>query len=362
MRWFLGVVCALLLTAPAASQAVTGGLMGGGGGGGSSGNNCGTVPTEAASAGLNTCTFNASNFTTANFDSTGSQGPGYALYMNDCLGAVPDPTNNFVVGDGTLSVGQSAGTISAISWASTAGGQTTITITGTSWGATLATGAVVTITGTVSTGGTGAGYNGAFTVASVTSGTVVVVTQLSASSPGTYVSGGVILGALQHSVASASCVGGVSSPTTWHGTAFGGAFYVEEKATVVSSTHGTVSNSWPSMWMKSLERNTGEAQWPGQTTGYVDYAEFDFPFEYFQVGNGDTGTQYRVSTHNWYGINSVSDTTPSSIKITAPTLGVPHVYGVLYIPATGSTGGTCGSINLYVDDVLQGTVPWTWSL
>lgn len=81
-------------------------------------------------------------------------------------------------------------TITGATWANTSGGQTTFTV-GTDLTAVLAAGDVIDVSGIVSTGGTGAGYNGNFVVVSVSSMTVVV-TQASASSPGTYSSGGTI--------------------------------------------------------------------------------------------------------------------------------------------------------------------------
>jgi hypothetical protein len=83
-----------------------------------------------------------------------------------------------------------ATTITGATWASTSGGQTTFTVS-TNLTAALSAGDDINVSGVVSTGGTGVGYNGAFTVVSVSS-TTVVVTQVSASSPGTYSSGGTI--------------------------------------------------------------------------------------------------------------------------------------------------------------------------
>ena len=83
-----------------------------------------------------------------------------------------------------------ATTITGATWASTAGGQTTFTV-GTDLTSYINAGDDINVSGFVSTGGTGVGYNGAFTVVSITS-TTIVVTQASASSPGTYASGGTI--------------------------------------------------------------------------------------------------------------------------------------------------------------------------
>lgn len=84
-------------------------------------------------------------------------------------------------------------TISGATWANTSGGQTTFTV-GTDLTAILSAGSVIDVSGVVSTGGTGAGYNGNFVVVSVPDSTHVVVTQVAASSPGTYDSGGIIAG------------------------------------------------------------------------------------------------------------------------------------------------------------------------
>lgn len=81
-------------------------------------------------------------------------------------------------------------TITGATWANTSGGQTTFTVS-TDLTAVLNAGDDITVSGVISTGGTGVGYNGSFVVISVTS-TTVVISQVSASSPGTYSSGGAI--------------------------------------------------------------------------------------------------------------------------------------------------------------------------
>lgn len=83
-----------------------------------------------------------------------------------------------------------ATTITGAVWASTAGGQTTFTV-GTDLTADINAGDDTNVSGVVSTGGTGVGFNGSFTVVSITSSTIVV-TQAAASSPGTYSSGGTV--------------------------------------------------------------------------------------------------------------------------------------------------------------------------
>jgi hypothetical protein len=83
-------------------------------------------------------------------------------------------------------------------WANTAGGQTTFT-TSTDLSGAVTAGTTIVTSGIASTGGTGVGYNGTFTAVSATS-TTVVVTQASASSPGTYSSGGMISGKAANTV------------------------------------------------------------------------------------------------------------------------------------------------------------------
>lgn len=87
-------------------------------------------------------------------------------------------------------------TITGATWSSTSGGRATFTISGTTDPSTLlAAGDDINVTGVVSTGGTGLGYNGAFTVVSFggTSGSyTITVTLAAASSPGTYSSGGTV--------------------------------------------------------------------------------------------------------------------------------------------------------------------------
>lgn len=85
-------------------------------------------------------------------------------------------------------------TITGATWANTLGGQTDFVV-GTDLTAILAAGDVVDVTGVISTGGTGVGYNGNFTVVSVPDSTHLIVAQPSASSPGTYSSGGSIAAA-----------------------------------------------------------------------------------------------------------------------------------------------------------------------
>ncbi len=86
------------------------------------------------------------------------------------------------------------GAITAASWASTSGGQATFALSTDLTGQVVA-GQVIGITGVISTGGTTAGYNGLWTVVSISS-TTLVVTLPAASSPGTYLQGGSVTAGL----------------------------------------------------------------------------------------------------------------------------------------------------------------------
>lgn len=85
-------------------------------------------------------------------------------------------------------------TVTGAVWASTAGGQTTFTVNA-NLTTTLLAGTTVMVSNVVSTGGTGVGFNGTWTILSVT-GSTVVVTQTAASSPGSYSSGGALVGSV----------------------------------------------------------------------------------------------------------------------------------------------------------------------
>lgn len=83
-------------------------------------------------------------------------------------------------------------TITNAGWSTTAGGTGTFTLSG-DISADITAGDVIDIVNVVSTGATTNGYNGAWTVVSVTSSSVVVLLPR-ASTPGTYASGGKVIG------------------------------------------------------------------------------------------------------------------------------------------------------------------------
>lgn len=82
-------------------------------------------------------------------------------------------------------------TVSNATWANTSGGQNTYTV-GTDLTSYLAAGDTFETSGIVSTGGNGTGYNGQWVIVSINT-TTIVATNVQASSPGTYSSGGHVL-------------------------------------------------------------------------------------------------------------------------------------------------------------------------
>lgn len=152
--------------------------------------------------------------------------------------------------------------------------------------------------------------------------------------------------------------------SSWVGTAYGGGAYFEATISFNPSLVNT-SNGWPSFWAMSIEHLAAlpAQQWSGQASGYIHFIETDF-FEY------DTFTMsqpnnYGGSLHDWYGIYNV--TCSAYCGVTGPIAGftspssfnwsIPHKYGFLWIPATGSSSG---SATFYIDDVSY--IPTqTWS-
>lgn len=84
-----------------------------------------------------------------------------------------------------------AGTITGAVWASTAGGQIDYTVS-TDLTSYITAGDDINVTGVVSTGNTTDGYNGNYTVVSI-SATHIIVTAVRAATPGTYASGGTVV-------------------------------------------------------------------------------------------------------------------------------------------------------------------------
>ncbi|WP_354158737.1 MULTISPECIES: hypothetical protein [unclassified Bradyrhizobium] len=156
---------------------------------------------------------------------------------------------------------------------------------------------------------------------------------------------------------------------TFHGTAFGGGFYIEG---ILKFNPTDVINQsfvgFPSFWSMAIEQlvpGSGVNQWPGQTAGFKHFAELDF-LEYGlsqyvpSVGNNFILCGY----HDWYGSAGTSqfqlpnsqvytEVFPSNFDFTQY-----HKYGCLWVPATASTRGY---VKFFVDDVQVGSV-FSWSL
>ena len=141
------------------------------------------------------------------------------------------------------------------------------------------------------------------------------------------------------------------------GTAFGGGGYFEAVLSFPPNS-GYGVHGWPAWWMMSLEHLSGLAgqQWAGQATGYDHFLEVD-TFEYDRNALVFPNT-FGSTLHDWYGIYNVTCTAYCDVQTnynystyTAP-IGtdwtLPHRYGCLWIPATGSTNGT---FTFYLDDI-----------
>lgn len=165
-----------------------------------------------------------------------------------------------------------------------------------------------------------------------------------------------------HNVSSVTCTGSSACPTCWHGTAFNGNYAMEYRASYALSSIGIGSGGWPAMWVTALESRTASAQWPGQATGYLHFAEFDDPFEYFNTGFSAAINTMAVTMHDHSGISGATDTVFANTW-TFPSgfdPGVYHTYLMLHHVATGTTSGTCGHTDLYVDGMFIFTM-WAWS-
>lgn len=114
------------------------------------------------------------------------------------------------------------GTITGAVWASTDGGQTDYTVS-TDLTAFINAGDDINVANVVSTGATTNGYNGNFTVVSI-SATHIVVSAPRAASPGTYASGGIVV------------AGGGALPVKVLEVAVGNSMIVEYDATTGSAT------------------------------------------------------------------------------------------------------------------------------
>ena len=153
------------------------------------------------------------------------------------------------------------------------------------------------------------------------------------------------------------------------GTAFGGGGYFEVvlafSSAQVIAANGSGGTSlwggWPAAWCNSLENWLGATQWVGQAAGYTHAPEVDL-MEFATWSNPG----YASTIHEFYGIShagNVSNGVGGGTNYMNAGLPSPgnysafHRYGVLWIPATGSTSG---SITYYLDGVATAsTVSWT---
>jgi hypothetical protein len=155
-----------------------------------------------------------------------------------------------------------------------------------------------------------------------------------------------------------SSAGSIAGSPFYVGTAFGGGLYMEAQFNFNDALVNS-ANGWPSWWSMSLEHLAAlsSKQWIGQAAGYEHYVEPDV-FEYIHVTT--PGSTWTASLHDWYGIFN-STCSPSAYcsygingvaTVQAPAAYTTnHRYGMLWIPATGTTSG---SYSFYFDGVQVG--------
>jgi hypothetical protein len=145
--------------------------------------------------------------------------------------------------------------------------------------------------------------------------------------------------------------------TSWCGVAFGGGLYTQATFSFTGTQPGV--GGWPAFWMMAIEHLaplTASEQWPGQTSGYWNYNEFD-------VMEADTtpSTTYGAASHNHYG--NVSEAAPNGQDAVSPhnvnypggNANVSHIYGFLWVPATSTSQGYA---NYYLDGALVARDTW----
>ena len=147
----------------------------------------------------------------------------------------------------------------------------------------------------------------------------------------------------------------------WQGVAFGGGFYAEVTAQIISGTPPGGAQS-ASFWFNDVETMgpgaiTAASQWPGQASDYGDWIEVD-AFEFNQASL----TSYPFGIINWYGIDGADNGVNAGAISGSPVAGISpnfhslNQYGLLWVPATVSTQGY---VKFYVNRVQVGnTIFW----
>jgi hypothetical protein len=140
------------------------------------------------------------------------------------------------------------------------------------------------------------------------------------------------------------------------GTVFGAGTYFEASIQF-NPAGGANATSWPAFWGESIEHIIGNAQSPGQPSGYTNFAEVDF-MEYM---NGLTSTQYLGTIHNWSGTYSsstgweynIANYGNNTISIGSVNWSAYHTYGLLWVPQSGNTPG---SVTWYFDNHAMSSI------
>jgi hypothetical protein len=152
-----------------------------------------------------------------------------------------------------------------------------------------------------------------------------------------------------------------SNTNDWQGIAFGGGFYAEATAEIISGTPPGGAQS-ASFWFNDVETMgpgavTPANHWPGQASNFGDWIEVD-AFEFNQASL----TSLPFAVFNWYGTDggglnvNAGSISGSPVTGVSPNFQSLNQYGVLWVPATVSTQGY---IKFYFNRVQVGnTIYW----
>jgi hypothetical protein len=321
-------------------------------------NTCGgSVPLPASIGGFCTETWHvdgaSSEWVAANVDLTGTDPAGKSLYLDHCAGQTISPSNftlsttSAVVGDNAG--GYQSGLVSMDCLPSTGQGRGTafggggyfeVTANFTALNAPsdpdwLAPGWLWGLECTTAPVMAACPWVGAATATGISSGT--------------YNSG---TGVITLVLSGTPTTGGVGKSVTLSSLTGTGGFATLNGRWVIQSASG-VNMTLQGPTGAGTSTITGGSMTPV----YQHNAEFDI-IEYFQNKFGGGTTNYSQTDHDWS--DDVPSTNIFSQNIVTPASWTPtsnHKYGVLWIPATGSTQGEACT---YFDNVLQGACV-TWS-
>lgn len=138
------------------------------------------------------------------------------------------------------------------------------------------------------------------------------------------------------------------------GSVFGNGAYIEASI-LYNPAGGTNASYWPAFWGLAIQHIAGAAQWPGQPSGYANFAEVDFMEAY-------SSTQYTGTIHDWSGTYSsngwefnIQNNGNNIISLGSVDWSVFHTYGLSWVPQAGNTPG---HVTWYFDGQAESTIYW----